>query len=91
MESPFLTIKEAAKYIRHSEAALRQIVQRSKYFIDAGKEPELKFAQGRKGGRILFRKEWLDEYLAPAEPKTPVVKVPRAKPYRGTPIGSHGF
>lgn len=88
--TPYLTLEEAAEYIRHSESTLRKIVERSKHQLDAGKEPDIKFAQGRKGGKILFRAEWLDEYLSPSEPKLKV-KVPRNKPYRGAPVGSHGF
>jgi excisionase family DNA binding protein len=52
--SPVLNLKEAAAYLGVSPASFQKL-----FSEDMGSAPQHK----RVGGVILFRKEWLDEWL----------------------------
>jgi hypothetical protein len=60
-----LRLREAAEQIGYSERGLRQIVERSRqknlgYAVDG---PTIKFMQAGKNSTILFKQEWLDEFI----------------------------
>jgi hypothetical protein len=83
-----LRLKDAAERIGYSETGLRHIVDRTrrKSLGDAVSGPTIKFMQAGKNSTILFKQEWLDEFIdlhtvdpSAAEP----VRTPARKP-RGT-------
>lgn len=78
----YLDLKEAAAYLNHSEHTLRKVVDRSRKQLRAGLKPEIRFAQAKPKGKVLFLQEWLDDYVRP-EPPQPVVNVPRPKRVNG--------
>ena len=55
----WMTIDHAAKYLRISVSSLRKIVARAR----CQKHPDIKFRQVKRGARLMFRREWLDDYL----------------------------
>jgi hypothetical protein len=66
--SGYLTLKQAAEYLGYAPSSLRKIVDRSRKLLASGRDPELRFAQGRAKAKLLFRLEWLDEF-AKVEPR----------------------
>jgi hypothetical protein len=59
----YLSLKEAAAYLGYAESGLRDVVTRSRLQMAAGLPPDLQFAQGRHKGKLLFRREWLDNFV----------------------------
>jgi hypothetical protein len=90
---PLLTLGEAAAELRMSASGLRKLVNRSKRNLARGKAAIIKFSQHGQS-RILFRREWLDEYIEAgvAEP-VEVVPVERRRAVRmvGTVERKYGF
>ncbi len=60
-----LRLQEAAEYLGYTVKGLRNLVARTRGSL-AGAEtegPTIHFFQATKGGPILFRKEWLDQFV----------------------------
>ena len=74
----YLTVKQAAEYLGYSTGGLQKLIDRSRKLMQNGMEPELRFAQGRKRGKILFRREWLDAF-AKEVVEVPLVPVAKKK------------
>jgi hypothetical protein len=83
-----LNLKQAAAYLGYGSRGLREIVDRTRksrarqHVVG----PTIEFSQGGKGGTILFRREWLDDFIEanrvrPATlPPTPKARKRAAKP-----------
>ena len=54
---PLLTVAAAAEYLAMSESGLRKLVKRRL----------IRYSQLGRWGRIRFRREWLDEFIAAGE------------------------
>jgi hypothetical protein len=53
-----LNIQQAAEYLGYSVSGVRKLMQRYRHG-----QPGLQYSQLVRGGKILFRQEWLDGFL----------------------------
>ena len=85
-ESPLLDLRKASAYSGIPTRTLRQIVQRSRRRADGicVHGGTIQFHQDRPGSRILFKPQWLDDYIAATtvDPTAPKTKVQIAKEKR---------
>lgn len=60
-----ISLAEAADYCRYTEKGFRKIVDRSQAKRNGARVtgPTVRFSQREKGAKLLFRKEWLDEFM----------------------------
>lgn len=88
----YLNLQQAAEYLGYSPSGLRKLVDRSRKLMQHGGEPELRFAQGRKRGKVLFRREWLDDFAREVvEVRVAPVTKRRKAPKIPTNSTSHGL
>jgi len=82
-----LNLAQAAAYLGYTAHGQRKIVVRTQA-SHAGQHvsgPNIEFFQSRKRGTILFRREWLDEFIAahrvlPGTPALPKVRKKSLRP-----------
>ena len=58
-------LQEAAEYLGYTAKGLRNLVDRTRGSLEGAQTegPTIRFFQATKGGPILFRKEWLDQFV----------------------------
>lgn len=66
VDSALLDLREASAYLGISEKKLRKIIERSRKRAEgiSGQGKTIQFQQDGPGSQILFKREWLDEYLS---------------------------
>ena len=69
-----LTFDEAAAYLRCSAKSLRKIIDAARADAARGEQPRLQFLKLQKRDNIVFRQEWLDEYVNNGVLSTATVK-----------------
>ena len=80
-----LTLEQAAERLGYTSRGLWEIVDRSRIKLRGVRVdgPTIKFFQGKTRGKIMFRPQWLDDFITANtnDPDTAVPSTPvRAKP-----------
>jgi hypothetical protein len=63
MDSPYLSLAQAAGYLGKKPKYLYSLVQVCKRRLAAGQETLIQFSQPRESGCLFFKREWLDEFI----------------------------